>query len=109
MISSDKLESWEYAPVINSPQLNYDVISSYQKIIAWWGLRGNGSFLGPFFFNNNVNGMSYLEILNEEILPTLVLLFPDKFNYMDVLLDSRWCSSPLFQGNQPLLRTGILK
>ena len=52
------------------------VRSLHQKIIAWGGLCGNGSFLGPFFFDNNVNGMPYFEILIEEILPTLVLLLP---------------------------------
>ena len=77
--------------------------------IAWGGLCGNGSILGPFFFDNNVNGMSYLDILNEEILPALILLLPDKFNYMDTLVASRWCPSPLFQGNQPLLGRGIMK
>ena len=52
------------------------VRSLYQKIIASGGLCGNGSFLGSFFFDNNVNGMSYFEILIEEILPALVLLLP---------------------------------
>ena len=52
------------------------VRSLYQKIIAWGGLCSNGSFLGPFFLDNNVNGMSYFEILIEEILPALVLLLP---------------------------------
>ena len=63
------MESQEYAPVGNPPQFNYDVRGSYQKIIDWGGLCGNESILGPFFFDNNVNGMSYLDILNEEILP----------------------------------------
>ena len=48
----------------------------YQKIIAWRGLYGNGSFSGPFYFDDNVNGMPYFEILIEEILPALVLLLP---------------------------------
>ena len=73
---SKYMECWEYAPVSNPLQFNYDVRSLNQKIIAWGGLCGNGSFLGPFFFDNNVNGMSYFEILNEAILPALVLLFP---------------------------------
>ena len=77
--------------------------------IAWGGLCGNGSILGPFFFDNNVNGMSYLDILNEETLPALVLLFPNKFIYLDILVDSRWCPSPLFERNQPLLGRGVLK
>ena len=66
------MECWEYAPVSNPPQFNYDVKSLYQKIIAWGGLCGNGSFLGPFVLDNNVNRMSYLEILNEEVLSALV-------------------------------------
>ena len=31
---SKYMESWEYAPVGNQPQFNYDVRSSYQKIIT---------------------------------------------------------------------------
>ena len=50
------MESQEYAPVGNPPQFNYDVRGSYQKIIDWGGLCGNESILGPFFFDNNVNG-----------------------------------------------------
>ena len=43
------MECWEYAPVSNPTQFNYDVKSLYQKIIAWGGLSDNGSFLQPFF------------------------------------------------------------
>ena len=72
---SKHMECQEYVPVSNPLQFNYDVKSLYQKIIAWGGLSDNGSFLQPFFYNN-VNEMSYFEILNEVILPALVLLFP---------------------------------
>ena len=43
------MDSWEYDPVGNAPQFNYDVRRSYQKIIAWGGLCGNGFILGHFF------------------------------------------------------------
>ena len=46
----------------NALQFNYDLRSSYQKITAWGGFSGNGSILGPFFFDNNVNEMSYLDV-----------------------------------------------
>ena len=48
-------------------------------------------------------------MLNEETLPVLVLLFLNKFNYMEILVDLRWSPSPLFERNQPLLGRGILK
>ena len=64
---SKYIECWEYAPVGNPLQFNYNVKSSYQKITAWGGFCGNGFILEPLFFVDNVNGMSYLDMLNEEI------------------------------------------
>ena len=63
------MECWENAPVGNPPQFNSDGRSLRQKIIGLGGRYGNGFILGPFFFDDNVKGMSYLDILNEEILP----------------------------------------
>ena len=41
------MESWEYVPVGNQPQFNYDVRSSYQKIItSGGGGRGGGGVGG---------------------------------------------------------------
>lgn len=35
---------------------------------------------GPFFFNRNVNGKSYLNLLNVEIIPLMKTLFQNQFH-----------------------------
>ena len=35
--------------------------------------------LEPFFFNANINGMMYLELLNEQVLPVLLNTFNNQF------------------------------
>ena len=43
------MESWEYVPVGNQPQFNYDVRSSYQKIITSGGGGGESYVvMSPF-------------------------------------------------------------
>ena len=41
-----------------------------QKINVWAGIFGH-HILGPFFLNRNLNANYYLELLKEQILPTL--------------------------------------
>ena len=57
---------------------NYDVDFRREKlnVIVWAGLCGNGLLLGPFFFENNMNGNGYLQILNEHVIPELMENFP---------------------------------
>ena len=43
------------------------------------GVCGNGTVLGPFFFDGNVNGAKYLEMLNEEVFPQLIAAFGHQF------------------------------
>ena len=61
----------EYAPV-GHPEFNYDVNFSREKVNVWAGLCGNGLLLGPFFFERNLNGIGYLQILNEQVIPELI-------------------------------------
>ena len=42
------------------PDFQYNVNDSRQKLTVWVGLCGNSDMLGPFFFDGNVNGQSYL-------------------------------------------------
>lgn len=60
-----------YAPQGNNPDFNYDVNSSREKISVWAGICGNGSLLGPFFFERNVTGLAYLRVLNEQVFPAI--------------------------------------
>ena len=66
----------QYAPKGNPPEFNYDVDFSREKLNVWAGLCGNGLLLGPFFFENNMNGNGYLQILNEHMIPELMENFP---------------------------------
>ena len=34
----------------------------------WIGLCGNGELIGPFFFEGNLNGEAYLQMLNDQIV-----------------------------------------
>ena len=36
---------------------------------------GNGHIIAPFFFDENVNGESYLNMLNEEVIPEMNILY----------------------------------
>ena len=47
---------------------------------VWVGLCGNGALSGPFFFEGNVNGENYLQMLNGEVFPQLVEVFDDQFD-----------------------------
>ena len=72
-----KVNTWnarEYASVGSTPNFNYNVRTSHQDITEWGGF--------PFFFDN-VNGTSYLDMLNKENVPTLALLFSGQFSYMN--------------------------
>ena len=61
----------EYAPTRNPPPFHYDKNISREKVSAWIGLCGNGSMIGPFFFDGNLNGEGYLRLINEQIVPEL--------------------------------------
>ena len=46
-----------------------------EKIMMWGGIWGD-RVIGPYFFNDNVTGKSFLEMLKEEIIPHFET-FPD--------------------------------
>lgn len=50
-----------------------------QNINAWAGIIRD-CIVGLFFFNGNVTGETYLTMLQEELIPTLVNLFPNNLN-----------------------------
>ena len=65
----------EYAPRGEPPNFTYDIPSSREKVTVWAGLCGNGSILGPFFFDANVNGLTYLNLINDEIVPQMMQIY----------------------------------
>ena len=55
-----------------------NVNMSRQKLTVWLGLCGNGQIIGPFFFERNVNGHMYLQMINHDVVPQLEALFGRK-------------------------------
>lgn len=65
-----------YAPKNGEhPSFNFEKNSSREKVNVWAGVCGNGSLLGPFFFEGNINGRAYLEMINEQIVPALLRVY----------------------------------
>ena len=52
-----------YATKGNKPDFTFQINNSHQKVTVWGGICGKGILLGPCFFERNVNGGNYLEIL----------------------------------------------
>lgn len=65
-----------YAELHHPPGFSYDVNMSRQKVNVWIGLCGNGSLLGPFFFEGNLNGQAYLNMINDFVVPEMDQIFP---------------------------------
>ncbi len=51
--------------------LDYQCKDDRHKVTVWVGLMGNSSIIGPFFFQKNLDGEGYLEMLNKQVLPAL--------------------------------------
>ena len=55
--------------------LNYDLAGAREKVSVWAGLCGNSRVLGPFFYDFNLTGEAYGNMLNEEIVPEMTEIF----------------------------------
>ena len=69
-----------YAPKNQPPSFNFEVGISREKVSVWMGLCGNGSIIGPYFYNNNLNGAGYLDLLNDMIIPRLQETHAERIN-----------------------------
>ena len=69
-----------YAPANQAPDFHYNANDSGQKLTVWVGLFGNGDMLGPFYFDGNVNGQNYLNLLNDKATPLMTVLFQNEFH-----------------------------
>ncbi|KAF2353523.1 hypothetical protein FHG87_015721 [Trinorchestia longiramus] len=61
----------KYAPQNNPPDWNFEKSIFQDKLSLWIGLCGNGSLVGPLFYDNNLTGVAYLDLINEAIVPEL--------------------------------------
>lgn len=69
----------EYAPRGQPPDFFYTRNESRKRVTVWVGLCGDGTLIGPFFFDRSVDGQGYREMLNEKVFPQLVRKFGDQF------------------------------
>ncbi|KAF2363288.1 Protein of unknown function DUF4817 [Trinorchestia longiramus] len=60
-----------YAPKNQPPNFNFDVGISRDKVSVSMGLRGDGHVISPYFYKNNLNGVEYLGLINNRIVPRL--------------------------------------
>ena len=68
---------------------SFERSSSREKINVWAGLCGNGTIIGPFFFYVNINSQTYLNVINEEIVPRMQMHF--QFDVLgDVMFPDLW-------------------
>ena len=68
-----------YAPKGDPPAFNFDRNDSRAKLTVWVGLCGNGVIVGPYFFDGNVDGIAYLQMLDEYVFPQLSGQFGDQY------------------------------
>ena len=62
----------QYAPRGQRPlEFSYEKKNSRQKVTVWIGLVGNGTLIGPYFFDQTVNGERYLDMIDNQVVPTL--------------------------------------
>ena len=64
-----------YAPKGHPPEFNFKRNNSRANLTVWAGLCGNGVILDLYFFERNVDGMAYLQMLLENVFPMLIVHF----------------------------------
>ncbi|KAF2348320.1 hypothetical protein FHG87_020923 [Trinorchestia longiramus] len=64
----------------NSPEWNSEKSICQDKLSLWIGLRGNGCLVGPLFYDNNLTGVVYLDLIKEAIVPELRHIYANRFN-----------------------------
>ena len=65
-----------YAPKGEPPaDFKYEKSNCREKLHVWIGLCGNGQIIGPHFFNRNVNGRTYREMLETVAFPAIRYIY----------------------------------
>ena len=98
----------QYAPKGDPPDFHYVRRKKRGKVTVWMGISGNGSILGPFFFNRNVDGNAYLDMLNENIILHLIDIFNNQFQN-GLFCDFGWHKTVLQLTNLSLYEIGFWK
>ena len=81
----------QYAPQNTPPEFNFDVRMCREKVSAWMGMCGNETLVSPIFYENNLNGNGYLNLLNERIIPELHQIHGNRMNRLWWIQDGAPC------------------
>ena len=92
-----------YEPANQPPDFYCNVNYCQQELTVWVELCGNGDILGPFFFDGNVNEQSYLNLLNDKIIPSMTVFLQNQF-HEHLFQRLRWV-----QNGAPLLHSQFLQ
>ena len=65
----------QYAPKGEAPDFHYDRNNSREKVTVWAAVCGNGTILGPYFFDANMNGQTYLNMINDDVVTEMMLRY----------------------------------
>ena len=68
-VSSHYVHSYAEKP--SPPDLSYDRPDSQEKLIVWAAVCGNGNLLGSYFLDRNLNGQTYLNMIEQQVLPDM--------------------------------------
>jgi hypothetical protein len=90
-----------YAPKGQPPDFKFERHHSREKLHVWIGLCGNGELIGPYFFNRNVNGRTYGDMLTQFVFPAISRIF-QKFG---LVFDGIWW----IQDGAPAHRTLLVR
>ena len=77
----------------NSPPENavFNVSFRREKMSVWAGLCGNGTVIGPIFYERHLDGEYYLQLLRERIIPEVEANYGDHFNEIWWMQDGAPC------------------
>lgn len=81
----------QYAPRNEPPEFNFDVSMCREKVSVWIGMCGNGALIGPIFYEGNLTGEGYLNMLNERIIPELNRIHGNRLNRQWWIQDGAPC------------------
>ena len=80
----------------------FQIPDDRHKVTVWAGLCGDGRIIGPYFFEGNVNGQAYLQMIDDFVIPELVA------NY-GVQLNGAFRRFWWYQDGAPAHRLGLVR
>lgn len=80
-----------YSPYKQPPRNFFEKPNSREKLSVWIGLTGTGLIIGPIFYEQNLNGQAYLDMLNEIIIPQLQTGYGERLNRVWWMQDGAPC------------------